>query len=61
MLVKNYSYLYAHKRGLKFIGTEPITAFDFMEQYHKASTYLSMSKKEAFLVFDKFLEGRAKS
>lgn len=34
--------------------------FDFLEQYRKACNYLSMSENEAFLVFDKFLEGRAK-
>lgn len=60
-LVKTATHVSAHMHGLKFGGTEPTLVFDFLEQYHKACSYVDFSENEAYLVLDKFLEGRAKS
>lgn len=54
--VKNSLYLSAHMRGIKFVGTDPTMIFHFMEKYHEAFIYLSMSDNDVFLVFDRFLE-----
>lgn len=60
-LVEHATYYSEHMHGLKLCGTKPTLIFNFLEQYHKYDCYINRIYKEVYLVYDKILQGGAKS